>query len=236
VASAAAVAAVVSVVGAGTLAGVQYAAREPASAGATTPTSSGSVLAPSAPEVSPSVFPGGQLVFGDGLDNAVLEVPRSWRIQASSEALRYSGGGGFAEVVGPALLDPRWCKDRLGHSPRAWVGFDDAVVDQDVRAANQTRADEWQQVLTGSRKKPKPVTQEPAVRIRLADGTEAWRTVLRTTASACGADRRELSLTSFDTGDAVATVIGLRYSGFGGELPAATMNRIVGTAQVQRPG
>jgi len=243
-ATTAAVAAVVTVLLAGAVAGVRFTQRDAAAADPGVSSESPDIDYPSGPSLTPSAFEGGRIISGDAAKNAYYEIPSErdgWAYrQGMKLGLQVTSSyvGLLPFIYGAAYYDQGWCGTTALPIGRAYVGFAAPIRSSDVARANRRVLDGWVDgVAFDEPKGHSPQVQAPH-RIELPDGTEAWVSSVRSTVhnQSCDSHTLDVTVLSIDTGTHVASVIAHRYLGTGADLSDADMMRVLTTLRRQLPG
>lgn len=235
-ASVLALAAVLAVLGSGTVTAAAYLRRDGAAAVAGRADAVGSPLE----RPRPSGFAGGREVV-DRRTGARFEIPLGGWTRQRDTVLYYVDRQGERSVgvSGPAVFRVGYCAGR-SMSNRGFAGFTrpsaGGSASRSVRVANRALARRWVRAvaLAADLVTRRPHTPLRTVERILADGTEAVRSTARVTvddSGRCGAPEVAITLLSLPTGKGVAHLVLVRDAGAPGTLSGRMAERIVETVR-----
>lgn len=203
---------------------------------------------PPKPSVPKPEFEGGQVVYGDRVQNAQFEIPAvdtGWTLSSPDYVLGFEGG---PDEDGDKAPDERavvrgqigfykegWCTNEEDRAEQAgFVGFELPEKSDDPEAVSKKIAEHWVDI-TSYREDNKThfeYTDVTTDEIEIGDGESGYLsksviTIDEKDRKKCSAPQLEIDVLSVDTGDNVATVVLVRDLDTSQALPDESVDEIL---------
>lgn len=183
-------------------------------------------------------FPNPHVMHGTGSQNITFEVPTSpgWTYDASTITgydMEDGDGSDDPVVRHPAFYRRGFCEDNPEFSSRGFAASPPSYPGDDAKAANTALADKW---IAGVRTITKDSIVSSRTQRELHGGWYTEAVVdFDGSQGVCDPPRIQISLISLDTGEAIGSVLVLADLDVGGGLDQFTIERIIGSARVDKP-